>query len=217
MLEGVKEFALAPDNVAFLSSIVLMLAIVFLELITAVLGFALSSAIDALIPDLDFSLEAEFGYPALGLVDQALGWLYVGRVPVLVLFLIWLTAFGYAGFGLQFLFALTPFGLLSWWGAVSVAFLVSLPILHVVGGWLSTLMPRDMEDAVSEENIQGVGVIMIGKARKGFPAETKYVDEMGRVHYIMVEPDSDHADVQAGDERSSVYQDGVRWREGGVR
>jgi hypothetical protein len=61
------------------------------------------------------------------------------------------------------------------------------------------VIPRDETSAVSDASLVGrVGVIVIGAARAGKPAETRVVDEHGATHYVMVEPDEPDQVLDAG-------------------
>jgi len=51
-------------------------------------------------------------------------------------------------------------------------------------------MPNDETTAISFNSLIGrVAIIILGEAKKGYPAQAKVKDAYGKYHYIMVEPD----------------------------
>ena len=59
-----------------------------------------------------------------------------------------------------------------------------------MGGWVEKVMPKDETSAVSHNSFIGrVATVVIGTAKQGEPAQAKLLDQFGRTHYVMVEPD----------------------------
>ena len=119
-----------------------------------------------------------------------LGWLHVGKVPLLILLIIFLTAFGVTGLLIQ---AVTRSVAGIYWPGV-VAAVPAFVLCHAggagVGGLFARLVPRDETTAVSEDSLVGrVAVITVGVASSNAPAEGRVRDEHGQTHYVMVEPD----------------------------
>jgi membrane protein implicated in regulation of membrane protease activity len=119
-----------------------------------------------------------------------LGWLGVGRVPLLMLLVLFLAFFGLAGLAIQ-QFA----GPLPLWIAAPAAAAASLPLTGLGARGLARIMPQDETTAVSLDSLVGRrATITIGTARRGSPAQARVRDVHGQVHYVMVEPyDDDHA------------------------
>ena len=148
-----------------------------------------------------------------GPLSQVLGWLCVGRVPILVLIIVFLCAFGLGGFLLQALarglagFPLPP-------ALVSLpAFAAAVPAVRYAGLGLARIMPKEETDAVSEKTFIGrVAVVIRGEARRGLPAEAKLRDHHGQTHYVLVEPDEDGAKFSQGAEVLIVHQSGSTYR-----
>ncbi|MCP4236269.1 MAG: YqiJ family protein [Aestuariibacter sp.] len=211
------EFILATGNTPFAVALTVMFGIAILEGVTTLLGFAFSNVIDALIPEFDMDIDAGFdadidatagstlehGHSAdLGAnsaLSRLLGWLRVGRVPVLILLVVFLTGFGLTGLALQsFVHGIT--GSLLPGSIMSIpAFIIALPIVHLLGGVIGKIMPKDETDAVTEESLVGrVATITLGTARSGSPAEARVRDIHGTTHYVMVEPGSVNAEFHSG-------------------
>ena len=141
-----------------------------------------------------------------------LAWLHIGVVPMLMLLVVFLTAFGGSGLVIQGL-ALRGLGhpLAPTW-ASGLALLASLPVLRLVGSGLRKLL-QDHTRAVSQDAFVGTtGTIVVGTAQAGQPAQARLQDEHGQSHYVMVEPTTPAEVFETGTEvllverRGAVYQ-----------
>jgi len=206
----------AAQNAPFSIALVVMMGIAAVELVATVLGTGLSGPLDALLHDVHLDMHALHTPTdaALhhGFFTGALAWLQVGRVPILVLLVVFLTAFGLSGLaGQSAVRGLTGAYLpaaIAW----IPAFGVTLPIVRSIGSWLSRVLPREETSAVSQRTFVGrVATIVIGTARRGAPAQARLRDEHGRTHYVMVEPDVDSA-FETGRAVLLVRVDGARFR-----
>jgi hypothetical protein len=194
----------APENVVFSVALLVMLVVAALEAVGMVLGAGLSHAADALLPDIDHD-----AHPG---VDGVLGWLHLGKVPMLILLIILLTAFGVVGLALQVV-TRAMFGF-YWPGAVAAvpALAAALPAVRLLGALYLKVAPRDETTAVSEDALIGrVAVITLGEARTGAPAEGRLRDQHGQTHYVMVEPDLEAETFPAGTEVLLVKRAGARF------
>lgn len=198
------EFISQPQNFPFSISLGLMIAIGLLEVISTLSGFAASGLLDSVLPDLDMDgssgLDLDDAVSA-GALSRWMGWLQFGRVPALVLFILFLLGFGSIGFMVQSL-SLKVLGSFLSGGAASIpAFLGALIFVRWTGKTVARIIPGDETEAVSENSFSGrVAVITIGTARKGHPAQAKVRDAFGNTHYLMVEPDEPHHVFETGDE-----------------
>ena len=190
----------ASENLPFSVAITLMLAIALLEGVTTVFGAALSELVDTIVPDLDADLDidtpdVDSGVPAL---SGFLGWLRVGQVPVLILFVVFLLSFGLGGFAVQSAMHGITGNYLGAGIASLPALAIALPSVHFFGGLLAAVLPRDETEAVAEESFIGRSAeIVLGSAQAGSPAQAKLRDDFGKTHYIMFEPLGD-AVIAAG-------------------
>ncbi len=146
---------------------------------------------------------------SVGPLSQVLGWLCVGRVPILVLLIVFLTSFGMVGFFVQglmrgiFGFALPEIV------AVVPALASAFPATRFAGLTLGRLIPKEQTEAVSRAHFVGrVATITTGEARRGLAAEAKLTDRFGQTHYIRVEPDDDAERFQQGTDVIVVRQSG---------
>jgi hypothetical protein len=187
-----------------------MLAIGVIELVALFSGFSPSSSIESALPDVPDvdapdlpgpDVDGVDGVHGLSPLSATLGWLSVGRVPILVLLVILLATFGLAGYLIQNL-AASWFGgpLASWFAAIPAA-IAGLFAMRYGGQWLGRIFPRTQTDAASQAEMVGsYATVIRGEAKRGQPAEAKTYDLRGRTHYVLIEPA----------EESDVYGTGSR-------
>ncbi|UIJ44687.1 YqiJ family protein [Sphingomonas cannabina] len=171
-------FLRASENIAFVSAIVLMALIGVVQLV-------------GLGGDLDADADADADLHA-GISGDLLSWLGVGRLPLLMLLVVFLTLFGLVGLiGQQLSRDLTG-ALLTPWIAVPAAALAALPLTGLAARGLARILPRDFTTAVPLEVLVGrTAHILTGRASRGSPARARVEDQWGQAHYVMVEPDND--------------------------
>lgn len=189
------EFWLADENIVFAAALVLMIALGLLQLI----GFG---GFDS---DIDMDTDVDGTGVAGGLLSF-LGW---GRLPFMILLVLFLMIFGLTGFaGQQFVQSLTG-GLLSPFLAVTGALLVALPVTGLLSKPLARILPGDETTAVSIDDLTGRrAIIDIGTARPGYPARAKVKDRHGHGHALMVEPDNEDGIFVTGEEVLLVRREG---------
>ncbi|APV50302.1 hypothetical protein BWI17_11725 [Betaproteobacteria bacterium GR16-43] len=181
---------LAPESAPYLIATLVMLSIAALEGVALLVGMSASHWLDSLFDHHGADVD---GVAA----DSWLGWLHVGRVPLLVLIVVFLAAFAVIGFAANIVVhALFGFFIPSVIGAPA-ALVASLPVVRVTGRVLSRVLPKDQSAAVSLDSLVGrIAVVMGGNAKMGYPAEARVTSEFGQTIYVQVEPD--HADTTFG-------------------
>lgn len=195
------ELLTADPNKAFTIALGVMIGIGLMEGVGLLFGAGLSAALESVLPDVDLDVDIDIDGPeaATPVFSRLLGWLRLGQVPVLMLLLVFLTAFGLAGLFIQAAARGLFGGFLPGWLAAAPAILIAVPSVRVGGGLLALVLPREETDAVSEESFIGrIATITLGQAAVGCPAEAKLQDEHGFTHYVMVEPDSQGETFAAG-------------------
>ena len=192
---------LDAGNIAFTGSLAVMLLIAAVEGVGALIGASVSEHLQSLLPDTDASAEIDLSEAALGPFTRALGWLQVGKVPLLMLLVAFLTIFGLGGIVLQGLVKGIFGSYLPSWIAVPAVAAGSLLLLRAAGGVLSRVIPMEETDAVTEDSFVGlVATVTLGTARQGEPAQAKLRDAHRHTHYVMVEPDDPLAAFAASEE-----------------
>jgi hypothetical protein len=182
---------LEPQTWPFTVATVLLLMIAIMEGLAMLLGASVSEWLHGLIDHPD-APDA----PAGGL-DRALGWLHVGRVPLLVLLVLFLAAFALTGFALNMVVH-RIFGLwLTTWISVPLAFVATVSTVRALGNVLARIIPREQSFAVTFDSLVGlVAIVVNGTARPGYPAQAKVVSQYGQSLYVMVEPDEEGVTFQ---------------------
>jgi Protein of unknown function (DUF1449) len=172
----------AAETWPFTVATFLVLMIAIIEGVAMVVGANLSEWIQHALPDPWDSIHGPF--------DNLLGWLHIGRVPFLVLLVLFLSGFAITGFALNIVVQHT-FG---FWVppliSAPLAFFAALPIVRILGAGLARLIPHDQTFAVSFESLVGrIATIVSGTARPGYPAQARVLNEHGQNIYVMVEPE----------------------------
>jgi hypothetical protein len=170
----------ADETLPFGIGFALIVGIALVEGIGMLVSLSPSNLLDHLVPEID----GDSG------LDRVLGWLHLGKVPALVLLLLFLTGYTVFGYGLQ----MVAHGLFGNYLPAWVAGLVAVPsgmaTVRGLGSLIAHIIPRDETSTVSEQTLLGrVGVIVGGVARRGMAAQVRVKDSHGRSHYLMVEPD----------------------------
>ncbi len=197
------DFLFTAPNIVFTVS----LGVLALLLVLEFAGSGLSDVVEGLFPDLNG--DAPDADDA-SLPSQFLSWLRSGRVPMLMLFAVFLGVFGAGGLLLQNAVT-TLFGAPLNAALAAVTMLpLSVPFVKMAAALLARMMPRDETAVISREDLIGrIAIIVTGHARKGFPAQAKLRDEFRTTHYVMVEPDEEGIELRQGEEIALMARRGV--------
>jgi hypothetical protein len=192
------EFLLAHENIPFVASLVVMLSLMVFEIVGMLIGLGFSEALDSLLPE-QVELEGPEIGAEVGAASALLSWLYVGRVPLLMLLILLLSSFGALGLLTQGIMR-ALFGHSAPMLAVScVSLLLSLPLVRGSASCLGRIMPQDESSAVSTQSFVGrTATILRGRAQVSSPAEAKFNDQFGQCHYVLVEPDTAGETFESG-------------------
>lgn len=191
-------FITSGDNVPFFAALLLMLLIGLVEALGLGGGATLGDGVDA---DGD-----ALGQPSL------LNWLNVGKLPLLMLIVVFLFSFGLVGLVLQQLLA-GIFGRPGpWWLAVPLAVAAALPFTRLFGRLVARILPGDETTAVSRETLVGRwATIVTGRAEVGSAAQARVRDAHGQTHYVMIEPDDAGEVFEEGSQVIIVRHAGARF------
>jgi hypothetical protein len=193
----------AAETLPFGVAFALIVAIALLEGFGMLMSLSPSNLLDHVLPDID----GDTG------VDRVLGWLHIGKVPSLVLLVLFLSGYALFGYGLQ-LVVHGIFGIyLPGWLAGLVAIPSGMATVRSLGALVAHIIPRDETSAVSEVTLIGrAGVVSGGTARRGLAAQARVRDSYGRTHYLMVEPDIDDELFEEGTQILIVRKAGAFYR-----
>lgn len=190
-------FLLAEGNFAFVVAVLLMLLIGIVQAVG--LGHDVDADIHA---DVHGDLHFDF-----------LSWLGVGRLPLLMLIVIFLAIFGIGGLVLQQLLRDWTGAALATLAAVPLVGAGALPLTGLAARLLAPILPRDFTTAVPLDVLVGKGAqVVTGRASQGSPARARAEDQHGQVHYIMVEPENAGQVFQEGEQVLLVRREGECFR-----
>ena len=214
------DFFLAAENTSFAVAGIVTLAIGAMQLLGLILGLGLSEAFENLLPDaevdLDASLEGDIDVdldadPSLGeasLLGQFFGWLNVGRVPVLVLLLTFLTSFAVTGYIVQAV-ALGVTGLLPSLLVGPLALAAALPATRATSRVLGRILPKEETYAISPEELVGeIATVTLGPIRRRTAGKARVMDAHGNLHFVRVRSARPDASFDVGAEVLLVRREG---------
>jgi hypothetical protein len=191
----------AEQTWPFGAALAVMVSLRVLEGAGLLIAYSPSHWLDSLVP------ETPDGF------DGPLGWLHLGKVPILVLMVLFLTGFALSGYLIQTVALSLAGRLLPAWGASIPAALAGLSMTSGLGSLIARMIPRDESSAVSEQSLIGrAGVVVRGIARAGLAAEAKVRDIHGYAHYVMVEPDLPDQVFEEGTNVLLVKKSGANFR-----
>ncbi|MGQ4274415.1 OB-fold-containig protein [Terrihabitans sp. B22-R8] len=119
-----------------------------------------------------------------GLLGGWMSWLNAGGVPLLVLAVIFFSAFAAIGFGVQSLASgiLAP---LPVFFAVPACFALALPVTRWSSRGVARIIPRDETSAVSQSDLVGLlGTVTLGPLDQGHPGNVRVRDGHGNIHLL---------------------------------
>jgi hypothetical protein len=193
----------APETLPFGVGFGLIVGIALFEGLGMLVSMSPSNLIDDWLPDVSGD----------GALDRVLGWLHVGRVPALVLLLLFLTGYVLFGYGLQMVAHGLFGGYLPAWMAGLLAVPSGMATVRGLGSLIAHIVPRDETSAVSEQSLAGGGGgAPAGAPRRGLAAQARVRDALGRSHYLMVEPDIDDEVFEEGAQVLIVRKAGAFYR-----
>lgn len=192
-------------NLPFAVALLVMAGIGAFELVALIFGGGLSAVVDGSLPDgLDVDGPDLHGSPdalhaAPEFLHAAFAWLYVGRVPFLVVLVLLLFSFGVGGLALQSIARALVGSFLPTWLAAPLAFVLALPVVRLGAKGIARVFPREHTTAVPRASFVGsTAIVILGTARHGAPAQAKLRDAHGQTHYVLVEPEKDEGELPQG-------------------
>ncbi|MBY0420807.1 MAG: YqiJ family protein [Parvularculaceae bacterium] len=204
---------LSPATAPFAAALLLMAVIAAAEAIGLLFGVAPSSALDSAFPDLAHDVSHDVGADDAPDAGGLLSWLGVGRVPLLVWFVIFLTSFGLSGFGVQAASGAILGAAMAPLVASAAALAIALPASGFFARLVARVLPKTETESVSAESFVGrVAVVVRGVARTGLAAEARVKDAFGRTHHVRIEPDQGTEPLEEGAEALIIRRDGAVYR-----
>jgi Protein of unknown function (DUF1449) len=181
----VFEFWLANGNLPFVGAGFLLIGLMILQF----------SGLTDFAPDLDSDMDGDVD--AAGFANGLLSFLGLGRLPLMIWLALFLLLFMLIGFVGQQIIQGATGALLVPWLSGPLAALAGIPATAIVARPLGRIMPKDETTAVSIDSLVGrFAVLGTG------------TDVHGHPHFVMVEPDNDGQQFNAGEKLLLVRRDG---------
>nr|WP_239538025.1 OB-fold-containig protein [Dyella mobilis] len=173
-----------PQSAPFITAIGLLLVLGLIEGIVLAFGISALHWLDGILAH-----ESPDGF---------LGWLHIGRVPLLVLLTLFLTFFALCGLTCNILCSIVFDDAVSLTVSLPLATVAGLAAIRILGRRLARLIPREETYAVSFASLVGRMASMLGKGRHEHPAQAKAADGNGHTLYLMVEPEKNAPELPPG-------------------
>lgn len=186
------ELITATQTAPFGIALALMLLLFIVEVVALMMG-GVNDWVDGLLPN-ELHAHAEVGVDVAdaGVLIRFLSWLYVGKIPLLMLIVIFLAVFGLTGFIMQSVVHNVLGFYLPSVVAVLVVWFVSLPMVRICAKGVYIILPKDETTAIHQSELVGrVGVVVIGTATQQTPVQIKVKDTHGQTHYVMAYADDE--------------------------
>ncbi|RYV03557.1 hypothetical protein SOPP22_04680 [Shewanella sp. OPT22] len=182
-------FLLAHENWPFAFAFAFVIALGIFEILAMLLGLSLLSTIDDILPtEIDADIDSS---GAASGITGLLGWLCLGRLPLLIWLVLTLTTFSILGFIGSYLSIYVFEHYQPIWMVTSLAAGITIISIHYTGNWLANLLPKNETSAINRDDLAGsVGNITLGIATHETPAEAVIKDAFLQKHYVRVIPDS---------------------------
>jgi len=196
----------APENLPFGVALVLMLGLAVVEVMGLMLSFSIGNWID-------HSLFAHTDADSDSGVAGLLGWLHIGKVPSLILLVLFLTGFALIGYAIQIAARGLMNAFLPALIAAPAAAGGAILVVRGAGGWLAHLVPRDESSSVSDTEFIGrVATVTGATANRSLATQARLKDGHGRSHYSLGEPDGAPFELADGMEVLIVKKNGAIYR-----
>ncbi|WP_312308183.1 YqiJ family protein [Acinetobacter variabilis] len=178
-----------PSNIVFSISLSLMLMFAALECVLLMLGGGSQNMFEQFLPEEPLHPEVGVDQPT-GLLNKVFDWLYLGRLPLFIWLIIFLTSYGLSGLLIQGLFERFTSQLLNAWIISPACLFLCMPIVRGLSVLTAKILPQDETIAIySDELIGRTATIILGDAKANSPAQAKVQDQHGKTHYVLVEPE----------------------------
>tara|TARA_A100001015_G_scaffold301188_1_gene387664 strand:- start:600 stop:1247 length:648 start_codon:yes stop_codon:yes gene_type:complete len=185
------DFLLMDENILFTTSLGIVGALSVLECLSFFCGFLLSGALDGIMPEYDLSM------PENPIMIKLASTFCFGRVPFLIILIVFLTFFGSIGLFIQQYSMYNYDVILPQTQNATASFIIACILTSCFLRLIIKIIPSCC-DSVSQSNlIGGIGTIITGHASQKEAAQAK-ITLNGKTYYIMVKPDTPLNTLQMG-------------------
>jgi Protein of unknown function (DUF1449) len=172
---GFTDHLLLPEVRPFAIAAMMIIIVGGVELISMAVGVSMSELVGNAI---------DIGHDSDNAFINAVAWLNVGGVPLLVFIVVILGMFSITGFLIQDI-ARAVAGPLPLIAAVPLACAASVPLVRGTTRLVSRIIPKDESYAVELSDLVGrVGKVSVGPLDQGLPGRVRVKDAHGNWHVV---------------------------------
>ncbi|MCP3469897.1 YqiJ family protein [Bradyrhizobium sp. CCGUVB1N3] len=169
------EHVMAPEVRPFAIAAAMIVIVGSVEVVSMMVGASISEMLGTNI---------DFGHPSDNGVINAISWINLGGVPLLIFLLLLLGAFSITGFLIQDIARMVA-GPLPASVASLGAGVASIPLVRISSGFIARIIPKDESYAVGLGDLVGrVGEVVIGPLDQGPPGRVSVADVHGNRHFV---------------------------------
>lgn len=203
------DFLWNEANRIYLLATLILIGIALFEGLEILIGLSLSALLDDIFP-IDTNTEIELSEAGF---TKILGWLCLNKLPLMIWIVLFLVCFSISGFLINWVSFSVFGGFVSFWLSISLSLFVTFILTNSLGNIVARILPKNESSAISEQDFVGkIATITIGTARSGSPAEAKFTDNFGQLHYVMVEPLEDSEEFIQGSKVMLLKKDNACWK-----
>jgi hypothetical protein len=175
-MSALLEHVMAPEVRPFAIAAAMILIVGSIEVVSMLVGASLSEMLGTNI---------DFGHPGDNGVINAISWVNVGGVPLLIFLLLLLGIFSITGFLIQDIARMLGGPLPATLASVG-AVAVSIPLVRAASRAIARVIPKDESYAISLGDLVGrVGEVVIGPLDQGPPGRVSVADVHGNRHFVL--------------------------------
>jgi membrane protein implicated in regulation of membrane protease activity len=174
-MSALLEHVMSPEVRPFAIAAAMILIVGSIEVVSMLVGASLSEMLGTNI---------DFGHPSDNGIVNAISWINVGGVPLLIFLLLLLGAFSITGFLIQDVARMVAGPLPATLASVG-AVAVSIPLVRAASRGIARVIPKDESYVVGLGDLVGrVGEVVIGPLDHGPPGRVSVADIHGNRHFV---------------------------------
>ncbi|TPQ33879.1 hypothetical protein C2U70_18230 [Bradyrhizobium guangdongense] len=201
-MSALLEHVMSPEVRPFAIAAAMIVIVGSIEVVSMLVGASLSEMLGTNI---------DFGHPSDNGVINAISWVNVGGVPLLIFILLLLGAFSITGFLIQDIARMVAGPLPATLASVG-AVAVSIPLVRATSRAIARVIPKDESYAVGLGDLVGrVGEVVIGPLDQGPPGRVSVADIHGNRHFVWAVAAPSSSPLAQGTMVLLVDRDGTRF------
>jgi len=198
-----------PGMFLFTVSAFLLTFYVVIELVSLMLiGTGVGHLLDTVLPGHD----ADISHAAEGALAKAFGWLYLGRVPLMIILMLFLGGFAASGFAVQGVAFSIFGGTLPWLLAYSIGVAGGLAVVRLCAPPVARLLAAANRPGTTPTDFVGaVGVVTVGTMTAELASTVRVRALSGEMHFLAAKALRSGDSLAEGRQVVLQKKDGAFW------